>query len=529
MFGSTLYLNGENTNVPMPFTLLRLIPFANANRYPARFNVMLMLSLLPLVAWGIVALLNARRPLLKIALAALLALMVFEQLVLPVPLTNVQVPAVFETIAREPGDATVLELPLGWRGSIVMQGETDDVAQFFQTIDHKRRLGGITSRFPDFKLRYFDRAPVLRSLIAWEEGRTVDEHQLERDREALDDVLRFFNVRYVSVHRAQVSPEALAFLRNTFPLEEIYADGERIVYRIEVPSAPTQTEIDPGAESAHLLFDDTWGQPQEDNAGFGYRWAVAENARVWLPLEAEDYRLTFRLRGAAPEQRVELRVNGQAVAGWTLDGEWQGVESFVPAAMLRDGLDELVFVTETVPLENATRDDRTIGGTGVVAPVDIAATGAGFDAGKFGEIIVAGRNVIPNTRGYHLVAINPQSGKVDAVGAFDTFGDINASARLSDFVAALPEGEIVAGVTIDEASYLLSNEAVAALQSLGVAGDVRGLFRAGQAFVGIKGLELGQAVEDMNATVPANVAIGKNVGKEGVGLALGPFKVNGNQ
>ena len=34
MFGSTLYIGGENTNVPMPFALLRLIPFVNANRYP---------------------------------------------------------------------------------------------------------------------------------------------------------------------------------------------------------------------------------------------------------------------------------------------------------------------------------------------------------------------------------------------------------------------------------------------------------------------------------------------------------------
>ena len=51
------------------------------------------------------------------------------------------------------------------------------------------------------------------------------------------------------------------------------------------------------------MFDDSWGHAQEDNAGFGYRWGQNENARVWLPLDDADYELTFRLRGARPNQR----------------------------------------------------------------------------------------------------------------------------------------------------------------------------------------------------------------------------------
>ncbi len=526
MFGTTLYLNGENTNVPMPFALLRMIPFVNANRYPARFNVMLMLALLPLFAWGILALWNSRQVMARSALVALLCVLAFEQLVLPIPLTKIKVPQIFETIRDEHGDFSILELPLGWRGSIVMQGETDDVAQFFQTVDHKRRLGGITSRFPDFKLRYFDYAPVLRTLIALEEKRAVDETQLVQDRAEIEKVLRFFDIRYVSLYKPQLAPETRTFVQENFPLQEIFSDAERAVYRVHLSPPPAHLEINPASDFARLLFDDAWGGAQEDDAGLVYRWALDENSRVWLPLENAEYEITFRLRGARSNQTVRLRVNENNVTEWKVSDAWGEYRANISRSMLRDGLDEIFFVTETTPLENAASDNRTIGNTGIVSPVDISATGAGFDAGRFGEIFVAGQNVIPNTRGYHLVAIHAETGRVDAVGSFDTFADENASQQLAAFVEKLPQGEIVAGAAIDDASKNLSSEAFTTLQSLGVAGDVRGQFRAGHAFVGIKGIEAGLAVEDLTTNIPATVTIGKNVTRPRVAFALGTFTVN---
>jgi hypothetical protein len=235
--------------------------------------------------------------------------------------------------------------------------------------------------------------------------------------------------------------------------------------------------------------------------------------------------MRFRLRGARPHQNIRLRVNDADVANWNVTDTWGEYTAQIPASATCDGLDELFFVSETTALDAASPDDRTLGGTGVVSPVDIAVMGAGFDAGKFGEIFVAGKNVIPSARGYHLVAVNPQTGSVDAVGSFDTFADKDASRRMIEFINALPQGEIVAGAAIDDASKALMNEAFAALQMLGVAGDVRSQFRAGHAFIGIKGIEPGQAVEDLNAHLPANVVVGKNVNKARVSFALGPFEI----
>jgi hypothetical protein len=525
MFGTTLYLGGADTNVPMPFALLRLIPFVNANRYPARFNVMLMLALAPLVALGALWLLNARAAWGKFVFAALTALLVFEQLVAPIPTTEIRVPSMFEIARALPGDFTILEIPLGWRGSIVMQGKTDDVAQFYQTFDHKRRLGGITSRFPAFKLRYFAEMPLIGSLIALEEGRAVDAEQIARDRVLAPEIARFFDIRFVSLNRAETSDATLAYLRATLPLTEIARDETRTLYRVAPPPPLEQARFDPAADDARMLFDDGWGRAQEDNAGFGLRWATEANTRLMLPLENKNYEMTFRLRGARPSQKIQLRVNETLVTEWTITDAWGEYTARIPASATRDGLDELIFASETVALNDAAPDDRTLGGTGIVSPVDLAAVGAGFDAGKFGEIFVAGQNQILSTRGYHLVAVNPQTGKVDAVGSFDTFADRAASRRLVEFIRALPSGEIVVGVAIDDASKELTTDAFAALQSLGVAGDARAQFRAGHAFIGLKGLAPGQAIEDLNARAPANVTVGKNITKPRVSFALGPFEI----
>jgi hypothetical protein len=522
MLGPTLVVGTQNTNLPLPFAALRAIPFVNANRYPVRFNVMLILALAPLIALGVARLVRARRG--TIALLTLTALLVFEQLVLPIPLTDLRVPAIARTIRDEPGDFALLDLPLGWRGSVALQGKLDDKAQFYQTTHHKRLLGGITSRTPQFKFQYFLELPVINSLIALETERDIDEVRLAQDRAAAPEVLRFFNIRYVHVTRALTEPQVLQYALDVFPLTEVYRDDARIVYR--VADLPAPRAINLADETARLYFDDGWGRAQFSPAGFHYRWATRGDAVIWLPLEHVEQTITFRLRGVRMGQVGMLRVNGQPLAKLALTAVWDDYAVRLPASAVRDGVNEFVFETETAPISITWQDNYAIGDTGFVSPVDIAATGAGFDAGRFGEIFVAGRNVIENRRGYHLVAINPQNGAVDRVASFDTFADAAESARLAQFVAELPRDELVAGVAIDEVSRNLQPEAVGALRQLGVESDLRYQFRAGHAFIGVKGAQPGQAVERVDGRFPANVAVVKNVAGDRIAFALAGIAID---
>jgi hypothetical protein len=80
--------------------------------------------------------------------------------------------------------------------------------------------------------------------------------------------------------------------------------------------------------------------------------------------------------------------------------------------------------------------------------------------------------------------------------------------RMAEWLAALPDGTIVAGSVRDEASLSLPEEAVSALRALGVESDVRGKFRWSHAFVGAAGAPPGSAVEALDGIRPAQVSIG---------------------
>lgn len=519
MLGPTLLIDEQNTGIAMPFALLQKLPFVNANRYPVRYNTMMMLALAPLVALGAARLIQMQR---RVVLGGLTLLMCIEQLAFPIALTDLRAPAIFQSLRREPGDFTVMDLPLGWRDSVAILGKLDYRAQFLQTIHEKRLIGGLVSRHPAFKFQYFVELPVINSLIALQNGNEIDEARRAQDQTLAPEVLRFFNVRYVAATRALTTPAVLDYVLALFPLTEVYHDDERIVY--QVASLPPLRTIHPADETARLYFDDGWGRVQW-HADVAYRWATRGDAKIWLPLESRDQVVAFQMRGANRRQRLTVYVNDKPLDPFVLTDMWSEYRVAISATALRDGLNEIVFVTETFPIGATSHDDYAIGGTGVTSPVDLAVAGAGFDAGKFGEIFVAGRNRIPNKRGYHLVAVNPQTGAVERAGSFDTFADANESARLAQFIAGLPRGEIVAGVAIDDVSKNLQQSAIDALRSIGVETDLRFQFRMGHAFIGVKGAEPGLALERVDGRFPANVSVGKNVASDRAAFMLGEITI----
>jgi hypothetical protein len=164
MLGPTLILAGQSTGIPLPFAALQGVPLLNANRYPVRFNTMLMLSLSPLIALGVARIGQARIG--RGLVVAACGLLILEQVIMPLPLTSTEVPAIYQTIRNEPGDFSILDLPLGWRNSVVIQGRIDYDSEYFQTVHQKRLLSGQTSRNPAFKHQYFLEQPVINSIIA---------------------------------------------------------------------------------------------------------------------------------------------------------------------------------------------------------------------------------------------------------------------------------------------------------------------------------------------------------------------------
>jgi len=522
--GPTLRLNGHDTGLPLPFSIVEQLPFFKGNRYPSRYSVLLVLSVAMLAGLGVAALWQARCALGRLVLLTLCPLIVFEHLSVPLPLSDFRIPPIYQQTAQEPGDFTVLELPLGWRNGARVMGTQDVIimwVQWYQTAHGKRLLGGNTSRNPEFKFQYFAEAPVLNSLIALETGRTIDDTTRRSDQTVAPLVMQFLNVRYVVAHTAKLPPAVLEYLETVLPVERVASEDDIRLYRVASP-APTMRVERPGTPWGHLALAEGWSLP---DAG-GVVWAQRDGARLLFPVTPETQHLRLRLRAPGPGQWLVPVFNGRHFPYIILTDEWQDYIIDLPVWSHRPGLNELVLRFKRLyPVPQQLGSARAVGTTGVVSPRNILVSSAGLDVGDFGHIYLDGVEVSPNQRGYNLVSLDAATGRVLAVGTFDTNAVITDSARLVDFVAAVPEGTLVAGAAADEAAYNLTGEAVRALQQLGIRFDMRGHFRWSHAFIGVKGAAPGTALEAWSETRPAHVFAGVPASEPHLAAELSEFEL----
>ena len=547
--GPNLRIVGHNTGIPLPFRLLEQLPFFKGNRYPSRYSVMLMLSVAPLVAsgaygvWGMAydALtsrmsksaeaghasadsiswrcftLHASRFALPIIL---LSLLLFEHLSAPLPMSDLRVPAIYARVAAEPGDFALLELPPGWRNGARVAGKQDVVIMsqlWNQTAHGKRVLGGNTSRNPEFKFQYFSEDSTLARLIALTNAADLpDQHGALRealaaspvsteDRARARELAAFLNLRFVMVHRDKLSAETEAALRELFPVELVSVEGNLALYRITEPLAPPRSFV-VGTDQGRMALAEGWSPPApgaglaEDGSAPPV-FAERREARLLLPLGREAGQIRLHGWSFAPDQQVTLVVDGRTADIQPLPEDPTWLTFGFPADPDRPPLSDvrLRFAQTVSYREWAQRLDGV--------PVSLLVRSAGQETGDFGHIYADGEERSLNRRGYNLVAVSPDGRVLDSAN-FDTHADPTANTRLAEWVAALPVGTRVAGAVRDEASLNLTQEGVDALRSLGVAGDLRGHFRWGHAFIGQKGDAAGTAREAMDGVRPVQLSLG---------------------
>ncbi len=569
--GPVLRVNGAPVfESPLfPFNWLLEIPFIKGNRYPSRWSVMVTLCLAILVGFGVAWLLqrakrhqssvishqlsvNSRRRVLLITVYCLLmTVFLFDHLSIPLPTSNLQIPAVYQTIARDQSDFSVLEVPLAWRNGFRMTGTLDQAmmfAQFYQTQHRHPILGGNTSRNPELKFQYFTEAPVINSLIAVETGHTLDDAVRARDKQFAPAVLAFFGVQYVVWHSPR-NPDnrpaldaARAYIESVLPVTAFYdvsdEQGDIAAYRVNAGTRGTEGTVRAGDALARLYFAEGWGalgkQGNEGNEK-SVVWATRREAKMFWRLDAaRDAMFSFRAFAPMPNQRVVVRVNERDACALQMKQGWGEYECRVTSGAWRTGMNQLIFQFNVIaPVADAREGNGfaslttsfAIGKTGIAAPASIVVYSAGSEVGDFAHIYVDGVDASPNLRGYNVVVINPQSGAVETRAAFDTFAAEAESARLAQFIAQIPDGRIVAVAVRDEASWFLTEEAVNALKSIGAREDLRGKFRWSHAIIGVKGSTNGTANEYASEVMPAQLFVGIGALEPNVAAAVEWLKI----
>lgn len=542
--GPLLHINGSSefdldglaTTVPLPFFVLHYIPILKENRVPNRYSILVVIGLAVLIAYAVWWLLariasgesRSARILGVVVCGIVSAALILEHLAVPLPLTDASVPEIYNQIGKDPGNFTVLSLPLGWRNSFGQLGAEDTRSQYYQSADEKFLITGQIQRNPDSLFQYFENAPVIRSIIALEEYKDIDERTLKDDKAIAGMVAYFFDLRYLVANAAVPNrppysdnrDRVLDYATKVFPIgEKVYDREGTVAYRIVQPVPSTPLKVDVGSDIAKLFFGDGWTNP-EDVADATAVWGTTQNARIFLPIrDPHDYQLTIRalpfIFPGASTQSITPRLNGHDLPRVDLGPGWNDYKLLLPRDSLKSGLNELAFeFGYVVRPHDVLPTQYDIGQTGVKSPVDISAQ----STSDFGSVKVNGKEVSPLKRGYNFVLINPNSGVVIETKSFDTGGTSTVESRsMRDFINKISLGTIVVGVVQDDASASLGEGAVAAIQSLGLSTNLRGKNGNSHAFIAVKGKAGGM---EQTGEGPSTISVGHSLDDRPLSVAI---------
>jgi hypothetical protein len=238
--GPFLQVAGLNTQIPLPWSVLRYVPVLGLVRSPGRFAVLVTLAVAVLFAQALAHVGHShpnRRRRWLVAVAVLLAI---ELVPGPRTLYSADIPALYSTIAADPRpDVRVLELPVGLRDGTGSFGLFNPRAQYVQTRHAKAIIGGYLSRVSPKRRRDARRAPVLNALMLLSEGRRLTAEEDRAARERADEFLRRSRVGYVVVD--EQAPAGLAdYAVDLLGLTLLTREGSLALYVPRLPPPPAR-------------------------------------------------------------------------------------------------------------------------------------------------------------------------------------------------------------------------------------------------------------------------------------------------
>jgi hypothetical protein len=518
---------GHDLPIPGPFALVSHLPFFDGNRYPSRYSVMLLICAALLAARGLIWLttqpwLAGKNRAIVAMLALIGALFAAEHVSTPLPLNDFRIPPIYQQLAAQPGDFAVLELPTGWRNGARVLGKSDVLImmqQWYQTAHGKRRLGGNTSRNPAYKFQYFSETPLLADLIAlmnadlphlekpMAEAYPAIAGEVRRSAPALFDWL---GIRYVTLQLEKSPPLLVKLVEEALPVTLVDewqgadwtgAPSTIRLYAVNPLASPAQITLDFGNADAHMLLAEGWSPVGVPDVG---RYATRPSVEVLLPAlpNGAQIALTYArpMRVTYNYQGHELGQQSGKVHTLTLPPQSDGA----PTPRLT-----LHFDDPPTPVAELVPAPTPIGSTGVnlASGVAILAQSAGEEVGDFAHIWINGVDHANGERGYNLVALTT-TGEILDGATFDTMLP-GEPARMAEWLNGWERGTIIVGAGADTVdNNTLEESAIAALQSTGGAGDLRGKFRWSHAFIGVAGAPPKSALEDVQLIHPAAVWLG---------------------
>ena len=308
--GQTAWLPGGG-EIPLPYRLLyEFVPLVKLSRSVSRMDVMVMLFLGVGAAFGLVALGNWVMGRLgdrvsvragRWIAAAAIGLVVFEFWPAPYPVSPPDTPAWYETLAADPTDGAVLNLPANYERPWYL---------LYQTVHGKPLATGYVTRDDPATLR--ERAPVLSHF--WFLGQDIHTQDFDLGRQGIQVLHDLLGVRWVVLDRYKMpgGPEREvtdAYAQAIFAGQAPLFEDERItVYAVP----------EPAQRGPYLVLDEGWQGRQTDSAGQVWRELPAGQPAGLEITNPSSAPLGLAVEAAAPAGGMLALVDGggRDLASW---------------------------------------------------------------------------------------------------------------------------------------------------------------------------------------------------------------------
>ncbi|HEY4491781.1 MAG TPA: interleukin-like EMT inducer domain-containing protein, partial [Acidobacteriota bacterium] len=220
--------------------------------------------------------------------------------------------------------------------------------------------------------------------------------------------------------------------------------------------------------------------------------------RYYTSAALKNHGISLQLKTAEehPElqQYVSIVFNDGMLQELPLDSDFQKHTLSIPRESIQRGPNRLTFLY-AYKRAKQTDERYRIGTTDALSPVDLIVESVGSASGSRARIIVNGRNLSKATRGYNIVVLDAQSGKVDASEGFESDAGPRASAEMRKFLERAPRGKIVVVAARGDVSAIADSQTIDALKTIGASGKGLPKQRASHIVIGVKGAGPGQAIE----------------------------------
>jgi hypothetical protein len=221
--GPSAKIGGFDIGLPLPQSLVRFVPIVSDARMPGRAMVMVYLALAMLLALRLPALEGRwRKPAWQ---SALVLGVVLDYLGAPIPLTRLDQPLVYQTLAALRDEGAVCEIPLGiGDGLTAGVGRQDRRVLYYATLHGHPLVGGFIGRMPPGAADAYAQMPIVGNLLRLSNGQPPVGGG--------DSPASMVPFRYVVIDRTSASAELNAYVHSRLDLELLAAADGKELYSV---------------------------------------------------------------------------------------------------------------------------------------------------------------------------------------------------------------------------------------------------------------------------------------------------------